>query len=508
MKKRDLEQLIQKMVDGEATADEIAQLGTELKGCAASREFYRRSMRVELLLHEALQCQVLPATPELRERLELPSLRAGDKSRSRRQLMLHSAMAAAALLLLSFVAMHWFSRAGKEAGVPVTFSPGTSWSGSMEQASRMKFGDSLTIEFGVARIELPGVLAIIEGPAEVNLTGPGLLELREGKGWFRVSEAGQGFRVLTPSVEVVDHGTEFGLVADPNDADEVHVFDGRVHCSARFALKEGQDLREGAALRVSPVGRWIDTELSEQRFLTSLPSDLPGIHFSFDGPQPMTPEGSYPAVENMQAATRGGGGGTFTRGVRGKALSVQDPEDAVRTDWPGIGGAKPRTIACWIRPDAAHGVQLAGIVSWGTPSTRPSGRCQIMTSKSRKTGQRVLRFSLGHSMHFSGTTELAAGEWHHVAAVFRGTETTHGEMIELYIDGKREQVDRELSNLPRDDQAIRTVIKHPNSQPLQIGCGAYDNASPAPFYGEIDEVWILPRALTAAEIKGLMAVDQ
>ena len=127
-----------------------------------------------------------------------------------------------------------------------------------------------------------------------------------------------------------------------------------------------------------------------------------------------------------------------------------------------------------------------------------------MITKSRKTGERTLRFSLGHQLHFSGATTIDPGKWQHIAVVFRGTGNIDGDMVDLYLNGERELVDHEIINPPKDDRVIKTVIRGPNSQPLQIGCGPYLKGNISPYFGDIDEVWILPRALSAREVKGLM----
>ncbi len=496
MNRRELERLTQGMADCTLTAEEISTLEEELLTNPGSRDFYRRSMRVEQLLAESLHLGSPPASGEWMN---------AYMRRRQRKAMLRSALAAAAVLLVSALVLHHIFLREPDTTIRVAFSPGTSWSGSIGKDGKIAPGEPVRLEFGVAELNIPGqVRAVIEGPAEMVLRGPGLLELREGSGWFRVDESGRGFRVRTPSVEVVDLGTEFGLVTRPDELDVIHVFDGRVRCSARFAMKEERELRADESLRLSPVGRWIEQEPNEAMFLKSLPPKLPGIWFSFDGEDPLKPEGEYPAVKGMEVWTHGGGPAQLTEGVEGKALSLRERSDTVRTNWPGIGGAAPRTIACWIRPDGRNSPPFAGIVSWGNPSGSQLARCNFMIGKSRKSEARVLRFAVGRSTQFSGSTPIVAGEWQHIALVFRGTRNIDGDMVELYLNGEREQLNPEFSQLPKDDRVISTVIDSLKSQPLQIGCGPFPQSYGGRFFGDIDEVRILPRALSAREVKGLM----
>ncbi|MEP4077282.1 LamG-like jellyroll fold domain-containing protein [Haloferula sp.] len=518
MNRQELERLTQGMADGSLSEEELTLLGRELESNSNARDFYRRSMKVELLFSEALQRSSQPTpvvAPNRQRRLivppqtQKPSRVSGQllSFPAKRRPLLRFAMAAA-VVMLSAVLFHQVFLRDSGPSIHVAFSPGTSWSGPVDDDGRMPFGETLKIEFGVAEFDLPGdVRAVIEGPAEIELPDPALLVLREGSGWFQVGEDGQGFRVLTPSVEVVDYGTRFGLLARPNEPAEVHVFDGLVNCAARFAMKESEDLQEGRSLRVSPAGRWIEQELDEQKFLTSLPHQLPGIRFSFDGEDPLMPEGEHPSVKGMKVAVHRGGEARLTEGVQGKALSIRERDDVVKTNWPGIGGSASRTIACWIRPTRGNKNPFAGIVSWGDPSDKSLGKCHFMIGKSRRSENRFLRFAVGDSIQFSGSTPIVYGEWQHIALVFRGTGNIDGDMVELYLNGEREQVAPEFSRLPEDDSVISTVIDGARSQPLQIGSGPFPGSTGGRFFGAIDEVWIHPRALSAREVRGLMGSE-
>lgn len=499
MTRRELERLTQGMADGTLSEEEVFTLEDELQSNPSSREFYRRSMRIELLLGEALKLRALPA-PQLRVKTLPPR-----KERKPRRSVLSFAMRAAAILVVCAIALQLILLRHSESSIQVTFSPGTSWSGPVDKDGRLKFGESVNIGYGTMELNLPNdVHAVIEGPAEIELPHTGLLLLREGSGWFRVGKAGHGFHVRTPHVEVVDLGTEFGLSTRPSEQDLVQVYVGEINCSARFAMKDVQALQEGQALKVSPVGRWIEQAFDAERFLKSLPTQLPGIRFSFDGNDPLKPDGEYPAVKGMKVQTHGGGPAKLAEGVNGKALYLRSRDDAVRTNWPGIGGSAPRTIACWIQPNGSNRNPYAGIISWGNSSEKGLGRCNFMIGKSNKENNRVLRFAVGGSIQFSGSTPIVPDEWQHIALVFRGTGNIDGDMVELYLNGEREQVNPEFSHLPKDDQVIATVIDGAKSQPLQIGCGPFPNTAGGRFFGAIDEISILPRALSASEIKGLM----
>lgn len=492
MTRKELERLVQGLADGALGGDEFAALQRELRENPAARAFYRESMEIELLLERALG--------------PIPQARSGWMEdflqRRRRKSLSRALMAAAAVVVLSAAMLHRFFVEAPETRILVSFTPGSSWSGPAN-GGELETGESMKVHFGLVEVKLPnGVRGVVEGPAEFQVETPGRLILTEGRAWFRVEKEARGFQVVTSRIRVTDLGTEFGVISQDDELDEVHVFDGRVSVAARFALRETRELAGGHAAQVSPVGRWIEREPNRQGFFTKLPPSLPGIRFSFDGNHPLQPEGVHPAVKGMSVKRIGGGQPQLIDGIRGKALALRGFDDVIATDWPGIGGENPRTIACWIRRDADTGA-YAGIVSWGMGNGLQNGRCKLLVAKSPRNGHPVLRFSLGHSVHFSGSTPLEKGRWYHVAAVFRGLHGEGGGMVELYVDGQREKVDAEFSQSPKQDRKIGTIIDAERSLPLRIGTGPYLNATES-FFGGIDEIYILPRALSEREVQGLM----
>jgi hypothetical protein len=491
VKRRDLEGLVQAMADGSLDEHGFARLQQELRTSAAARALYRESMTVELLLEELLGGR----HPSSGARME------GLLRRRQRRVLGWALTAAAAVLCVAAVVLHRIFVETPDHRIHVAFTPGTAWSGQAADGV-LDAGRMMRIQFGLAEVSLPdGVRGVIEGPAAFRIDEPGCLRLFEGRGWFRVEPKGRGFQVVTSQIEVTDLGTEFGVVTRADALDEVHVFEGRVAVGSRFGLKQHREVVAGEAASVSEVGRWIDRQPEPNRFFEELPPSLPGIRFSFDGRLPLRPEGVHPAVSRMKMTRAGGGGPHLVEGIRGNALSIRGRDDVIATDWRGIGGTEPRTMACWIRCEEET-ADYSPILSWGLGEEKP-GRCNLMVAKSPKHGRTVLRFSLGHHVNFSGSTPLEPGKWHHVTAVFRGLHDLSGDMVELYIDGRRERVDPEFSQPPRQDQKIGTIIDSTRSFPLRIGTGPYMGTTNT-FRGLIDEVCILPRAVSEQEVPGLM----
>lgn len=104
---------------------------------------------------------------------------------------------------------------------------------------QIKVGRKFSLTTGIVELLLStGAKVTIEGPAQFVASAPGSCELSSGKIAAAVPRSARGYTVLTPTSEVVDIGTHFGIaVADSGDT-EVHVFDGDVVARSRL---EGPD---------------------------------------------------------------------------------------------------------------------------------------------------------------------------------------------------------------------------------------------------------------------------
>ena len=121
-------------------------------------------------------------------------------------------------------------------------------------------GSVLALSSGVVQLRFANGAAVhLEGPVRFIVRSPqqGLLE--QGKLLVQVPRRATGFRITTPTVEVIDLGTEFGVQTDAQGASHVQVFRGLVEVenssemhrgstiSQRLRLLEGQSVRGDAA---------------------------------------------------------------------------------------------------------------------------------------------------------------------------------------------------------------------------------------------------------------------
>lgn len=110
----------------------------------------------------------------------------------------------------------------------------------------------LELESGLAQFELfSGVTLVVEGAATFSIVSPMEVSVVRGKVRARVPEPAQGFRLSTPTGEVVDLGTEFAV--DVTDVDsEVYVLDGEIEWHSPGVSPER--LLEGDARRTLRSG--------------------------------------------------------------------------------------------------------------------------------------------------------------------------------------------------------------------------------------------------------------
>lgn len=143
---------------------------------------------------------------------------------------------------------------------------------------RVGVGEPIAVESGVLRLTyFSGATIILHGPAVFTPTGPASGHLASGRITGRVNtEGGAAFRLTTPSADVLDLGTEFGVGVNDASATDVCVFDGEIEVNSSLAsLRTASPIRltQGMSLRMSADGMPdMTSRVDHGQFLRSLPA--------------------------------------------------------------------------------------------------------------------------------------------------------------------------------------------------------------------------------------------
>jgi hypothetical protein len=238
--------------DGTITAEETARLESMLRESEAARLFYVAYMD----LHGDLLWQGRDRTATLPEP-------AGGARTFRVRWYGLAAMAAAVFVGLVVAAFAVLRGTGPAPIGHLAGAVDCRWESDAGPAPGQALypGQDLRLEGGVAEIALAtGATVTLQQRARVRLASAGAIDLREGTLWAGVPEEAKGFTVRTPGAEVVDQGTEFGVLAEPAGATEVHVFRGRVDVTPqdgpqrRLEGDQAVRLEAGAVSAIAPDG--------------------------------------------------------------------------------------------------------------------------------------------------------------------------------------------------------------------------------------------------------------
>ncbi|WP_182868094.1 lectin-like protein [Rhodopirellula sp. JC639] len=271
--------LIGKSCDGTISPEEAKRLNQKLEASAELREAYLAYARLngELMwrYRTGEAASKLSALQEPTMRRKLKGSDWGTKA--------SLALLAVAVVMLIALSAFWAGRSGNNASLPGPIAEsGPSDQGAVgteplsqsfvatllsastpvwaenrqaiDVGSRIEPG-AVSLESGEAEIVFDsGAKLVVSGPAKLDVESSFSAYLDSGKLAAHMPPSAIGFRVRTPTSELVDQGTEFGVVAEPGGASEVHVFRGQVD------VQDGPsgdpiELIDGQAMRFETAGR-------------------------------------------------------------------------------------------------------------------------------------------------------------------------------------------------------------------------------------------------------------
>lgn len=494
---KELERDLQDALDGKLDARRSAALREVLKSSDELLEAYcdqallEAAMRNHVSAHQRVPGSI-PRRIQFAERVR------------KRGIKRISILAAAAVLLISGLVLQFFPIAQK-GYAQLEISPETilrNSDGTEFSENRIVRGQEIEIVQGVSRLELEsGVIAVIDGPAVLSLIGRNKLALAAGHAWFQVPAQANGFQVVCPDLEVTDFGTEFGIDQREGLPANVQVLQGKVKVRALKGMRHELDLTAGHGAELSPSGSWAKIISEPGKFRKELPTALPVLKMSFEGLQggELAIEGDAIGADSAMAQLINPELAAFVPGISGSALDLRGQGAFIETNWPGISGTAPRTVSLWCRLPAGVRPETAPALAWwGNPAKGWNQKFKfgLVTNKKKRT---VLRASFGE-IFFSGSTDVADGNWHHLAMVYRGNSASSEPDISFYIDGDPEEI---LAG-SHGDIAVRTDTE--SALAGTLGIGKYElpaNGRNPYLNASIDELQIFAGALNAAEIRKL-----
>jgi len=185
-------------------------------------------------------------------------------------------------------------------------------------------------------------------------------------------------------------------------------------------------------------------------------------------------KGNHGTLTSMDEAT------DWVAGKRGRALDFDGSNDRVNIADHATLQSDYLTIAAWIRNTGS---------GWRTVAAKSDGGItNAFWFGSSDSNKLLLKFNGVGGSPYGATTNLNDSAWHHVAGTYDGS------FIRVYVDGK-------LDNTPYAHSGITN-----KSGTLQIGGNDYWACCLWP--GDIDEVRVYNRALSATEVANLYGASK
>lgn len=525
----ELESRIQDLFEDSLAEDQWPELRNELVESEEAREIYHAYAQIHTLLNQKAQgAHVLS--------LKTPVIPIDEMLKSqRKRTFRYAALSAAAILVIGLLLMQMFFIEPKPVGLVMEMSPGTKFSlshdGDQDQSGEMRMvkGSRLKISQGAVELNFAsGVKSIVMAPADMTLHDDSTLYMNEGSAWFNVPAKAVGFQVKTRDLDIVDLGTEFGVRANPDQHDEVHVITGKIKVAALRLRKEVMTLTAGEARRIDPIGRLTAISAETSAFVTSLPKTLPHIHWSFDDIRDAVSSNTISAAKGMKNSIHGATDKSLTKyncfGRFDNALSLDGKNSYLETDWPGIMGNAPRTVAFWIKipqQNLSKADQISksggGIIAWGR---QQSSDLANMNSKwtvhmeYRDQPFPLLHVSFGGFWYFVPDVQVDDNLWHHITVTYDGNSDDRGfPVTRVFIDGKPQDLGYATeAKLHRNDDG-EVIIDTEDQTPLIIGSnldftGQRMVNPKQSIKAQIDELYIIQGVIGHEAIRKLMKTNQ
>ena len=376
-------------------------------------------------------------------------------------------------------------------------------------------GKRLRLSSGFAEITFDSqAKVIIEGPIDITISGANGCILDSGKLVAQVPKSARGFAVQTPTLTIVDLGTEFGVqvikasappgrttsehvVQSPvvEGSTEVHVLRGEVSITRSMhdrpqaaAISKPTLLTTGQAVRTTAESPQLEPKAADRsKFVCQLrgtaPSDGLIAHWPLNGDGRATIGSDASSIGSATAAPN-------RRGAANTALafdcSLQRPPMSVPAG-SGLDGLKQGTISMhvkWVGKQRRGGAILAR----QQPHNRFSDNVLQLSNDDPDSAVVSWMATNIPASQITGRTPVGENRWRHIAVTFGPQKQ------ELFLDGVS------------DSGAIPGLPNGLHSDPaVHLTIGGWTGDGDSFGHCVIDDVKIFNRELTAEEIKALAA---
>jgi hypothetical protein len=265
------ENLLNRWLDGELEAPEVAAVQRMLVEDPEARRVYYELLMVDRLLDERFE-ERLPAggiIDSLADEMALGRTRTRFQPRY---------LAMAALVALTLFALFFVTRKVPSAptGPLITGSTDSRMTIAQRQdSSKWAVGELLRLERGTAAIQLnPAISANFEGPAAIELLdSAGNIRLLEGMASFQANVGGNNFQLNVPGGVVRDMRARFTTEVLSDGVANIRVDSGFLEIHPR-GLGEPLRLNSGDAMSLERNGKTQPIRLPNQYFRSGLPEQV------------------------------------------------------------------------------------------------------------------------------------------------------------------------------------------------------------------------------------------
>jgi ferric-dicitrate binding protein FerR (iron transport regulator) len=219
----------------------------------------------QLRTHSLLQWQCDQVRLSTTDQPELPQLQLSEPRTampSRRRRSVRGLAVIAAVLMLGTSAFLWWRSTNVakngSAVAEVVAEKAVVWSASTDalEAQRYIHAGILAIESGDLTLRFrSGATVLLHGRSSLRIESDMLVLLDHGQATAQVPHWAKGFTIETADVEVIDLGTQFGVMARDNGSTDVVIFEGEVDLKPTGGDRRVQKrLKQGEAARVNSEG--------------------------------------------------------------------------------------------------------------------------------------------------------------------------------------------------------------------------------------------------------------